>query len=280
MTPPILGLRAQPGATPDLLAALGTVPGLFRLTADRAAPVVWLAGGSTWAAQADAALAAGARLVVLDTSGAVMPDEVARLEGRPVALLGTRTHAPQLRALAGALPGLGAPELVDLLVVDGSDDEPAPAAALWDAVSMLTAAGLDIDAVPAVTRGARATTADATAGTARVHVTCVHRPGTASRAAMKVFTSRGSVAATMGDPRVAAPGAVLVVTAEGTSVADGAYETPRRVALREAHAAVTGSGPLPSTALLDAHAHAARLLGKIAWEHRAAGSSPQPEGTR
>ncbi|QAY70753.1 hypothetical protein [Xylanimonas protaetiae] len=279
-TPP-LGLRALPAATPDLRAALGTVPGLFRLTDDPAAAVTWLTTGDEgWAPRADAALAAGARLVVLDTDQPVTPDDVARLGGRPVVLLGAWTHAPQLRALAQALPGLGAADLVDLLVVDGSDDAPAPEAALWGATSMLAAVGLGLDSVPRVTSADHVVTADATARTARVHVTCVHRPGAAARASLKVFTPEGSVEATLGDPGVAAPGRVLVVTADSGSLTGTAYETPRRVALHDAHAALARPGSSPPPGLLDTHAHTARLLSEVSWAPGTAVTSHPLEGTR
>ncbi|ACZ30403.1 hypothetical protein Xcel_1372 [Xylanimonas cellulosilytica DSM 15894] len=275
-----LRLRALPAAAPDLRAALGTVPGLFRLSDDPAAAVTWLAGGPGWAAQADAALTAGARLVVLDTDVPVTPDDVARFSGRPVVLHGPRTHAPQLRRLAQLLPGLGAAELVDLLVVDGSDEKRAPDVALWDAVSMLTAVGLDLDVVPRVTGGDQVVMADAIAGTARVHLTCVHRPGATTRTSMKIFTPHGSVEAAMGDPTVALPGQVLVVTADGGSLVGTAYETSRRVALRDAHAALTGDGAPPPPGLIDIHSRAARLFSQVSWVPGTAQSSPQPEGAR
>jgi len=273
-----LRLLPIPGPTPALEAAVGSLPADFRLTGNPAHPhVAWVTGGPGWADDAAAALDAGALAVVLDSAGPITPAEIARFADQPVLLVGTRTHAPQLRGLSTALSGLGEPALVDVLVVDGGPVAPEPAAALWDAVAMLTAAGLELSSVPQVGLGEGVLLAEAWIGGARLHLTCVHRPGAAPRAVVKVLASDGSYHATMGDPLVALPGEVLVVQQDGARLAATHYLTPRRAALGELHDAMTGHGrPLAGLAL---HARVGHLLSQVTWpdpEHQA---STQLEGT-
>ena len=274
-----LGLRAIPGPSAELEAAVGTMPSVFRLTTDSDEPhVAWVGGGPDWPAAVADALDRGALAVVLETVGPVAAADLARFAGRPVVLVGTRTHAPQLRELAARLPGLGEPALVEVLVVDGHHAPLEPAAAVWDALAMLTSAGLVIDTVPVVTPGCRAVSVTTTVGDARVQLSHVRRPGAAARASVKVFSSRGSIEASMGDPVVALPGTVLAVGAEDASLAGTTYVTPRRVALGEVRAMAAGHLPTPP-GLLELHTHVADLLGQASWA-RAEQATPTPwEGT-
>lgn len=273
-----LGLRPVPAATPALEAAVGSLPACFRLTAATTQPhAAWVVGGPGWAEDVEAALAAGALAVAVDTVGPLTPAEFGRFPGDRVLLVGTRTHAPQLRGLAAALPGIGEPELVDVLVVDGGPVAQEPDAVLWDGFAMLTAAGLGVTSVPRVSLGRRAVLAEAWIGHARAHLTCLHQPGAADRAVIKVFAAGGSVTASMGDPLVAAPGEVLTVTERDARLAATDYLTPRRVALAELHAAATGAAQLPGP--LAGHARAADLISRVAWPARAK-TTPTPIGRK
>lgn len=275
----VLGLRAVPHPTAELETAVGTMPTAFRLTTSADDPqIVWVTGAGDWPGAVAAALDAGALAVVLESAGPLDRADLARFADRPVVLVGTRTHAPQLRELAARLPALGELDLVEVLVVDGSAAPLDPAAALWDAVTMLTSAGLVIDTVPVVTLGRQTMTAEAMAGGARVHVGHVRRPGAAPRASVKVFSPQGSVEASMGDPVVALPGTVLAVGATDASLASTAYVTPRRVALGEVRAMVAGNLATPQ-GLLDLHAHTADLLSQVSWAGAGQATPTQLEGT-
>lgn len=270
-----LGLRVDGEVTAPLAAAIGTVPALYSGPTDGAPEVAWIVADRGWADRAEAALRQGAAAVVVDTPPGVTPDEIDRLAGRPVVLAATRTQAPQVGTLARLIAAQAdPPDWVDVLVVDGSPTRGEPSAALWDAAAMLTAAGIGIDTVPRVSVGPAVVLADTTAGPARVHLSCVHQPGAAPAATIRVFAAGGSVAATMGDPAVAVPGEVVAVGAQGATVATTDYQTPRRVALTGVHAALTtGVDPLPGR--LDDYAGLSRLLGQVMWPPVLPESQPQ-----
>lgn len=274
-----LGLRVIPGGTAAIEAAVGTVPTAFQLVDTAAAPhVAWVLGGQGWADDVDAALSSGALAVVLDSLGPLTPSEIARFAGRPVVLVGTRTHAPQVFALRDKLASLGELAFVEVLVVDGS---PAPLdapAALWDTIAMLTTAGLGITAVPRVGLGDQSVMAETAIGSATAHLSYVRRPGVPARASIKVFSSLGSVEAAMGDPTVALPGKVLAVGATDASLVGTSYVTPRRVALEEVRAMVARHLVSPP-GLLDLHAPAADLLTQVAWAGGEQTTPTQLEGT-
>lgn len=269
--------RADAAQQAALEAAAGTVPASFHLTESADDPhIAWVFGGQGWEQRVEAALQAGALAVVLDAAGPFGPADVEAFRGSPVVLAGTRTHAPQLRDLASRLPALGDLAFIEVLVVDDAS-QAQPAAALWDIVAMLTAAGLHIDSVPLVTVGEQAVMAETFVGTARAHLSYVCREGAVPRASIKVFSAQGSVEATMGDPTVALPGRVLAVGAKDASLSSTAYVTPRRVALEEVHATVARG--LTPPGLLELHAHAASLLSQVLWAGGEQTTPTQLEGT-
>lgn len=274
MTGP-LRLRVIGQRTAPVTAAIGTLPALFVTSGQPGdAEVAWVVAGAGWADQAAAALRQGAAAVIVDTPGVVTPAEVERFAGRPVVIAATRSHAPQVRALAGLVASReDSVDWIDVLVVDGSATGGDPPAALWDAGAMLVAAGIGIDSVPQVSVGPGVVVADATAGRARVHLTCVHRAGAAPAATIRVFLADGSVAATMGDPAVALPGEVLTVGPRDAVLAATDYQTPRRVALTEVHAALAAGLPLPGR--LDDYDRLSHLLSQVAWPPRHQRYQPQ-----
>lgn len=262
-----VGLRVVGAVPPAVSATLGSMPAWFRLSQDTTVPhVAWVNGTSSWADDVRTALADGALVVLVDRPGKVSGSDLDGFANQPVVLVGSRTHAPQVRALASILAPLATSVgWVEVLVVDGSLGAFEPAAALWDATAMLTALGLGIDSVPKVATGAGVVTADATVGSTRVHLSCVHRPGMAPRATIKAFGGDWSAEASMGDPAVGFPGEVLAVGTRSASQSSTTYETPRRVALDEVHSGLTGDLEiLPG--LTKVHAHATHLLNQVVWD--------------
>lgn len=262
-----VGLRVFGAVPPVVSAVLGSVPSWFRLSGDTTVPhVAWVDGADSWADDVRTALADGALAVLVDRPGIVTGVELDGFADLPVVLIGSRTHAPQVRALATILaPLVTSVGWVEVLVVDGSLGEYEPEAALWDATAMLTAVGLGIDSVPKVSTGPGVVTADATVGATRVHLSCVHRPGMARRATIKAFGGDWSAEASMGDPAVAFPGEVLAVGTQGASQPSTTYETPRRVALGEVHSGLTGDLER-LRGLTNVHAHATHLLNQVVWD--------------
>ena len=260
-----IGLRVIGPVAVEMAAAVGSVPTLFRLVTATSAPhAAYLQATAGWVEVARAAVAEGALAVLAAGPARPSDAELDALALLPVVLLGTRLHAPQLRALAGEL--VEDPDWIEVLVVDGSATEFDPRAALWDAVAMLTAAGLAIDSVPRVVLAPGVVLADTTCGSARVHLSCVHRRGAVARATIKIFGASGSVEAAMGDPAVASPGEVLAVSGKDAVLSGTSYQTPLRVALTELHAALS-SDPVSLPGRSHTHAHATRLLNQVAWDN-------------
>lgn len=275
----VLAVRAVPAPTPSLVAAVGALPGRFRLDPATHGPhVAWITDAPGWPEVATAALDAGAVAVVLGSTAALGADDLAPFAGRRVVLAGRRTHAPQVLEFASRLPDLGPLDFVEVLVVDGSTDPFVPADALFDTVAMLTRAGLPLDTVPSIGVGGGSLVVDAVLAGARAHLSVVHRPGAASRAAIKAFSARGSLEATMGDPAIAAPGSVLAVTASGARQFPTRYVTPLGVVLDEVGAALAQR--LDPPGLLELHAPAAGLLGQVEWVGVEQTTPTKLEGTK
>lgn len=260
----VLAGEGRPGARAAVVAAVGSAPGWFRVADEPAGPhVAWVLAGDDWPSTVAAALDAGAAAVVVDEPRTVTGDDLARLAGapRPVIVATARSHAPQLRALAGRVaPVRDEVTWVEALVVDGAAGPLDPQAALFDGLATLAAAGLPVDALDAVVVRERALMADGRSGGARVHLTSVRSRGAAPRARVAAFGPFGSLVATAGDPLVAAPGEVVQVGADGALVLPTDYETPRRLALREARAAVARG--LDPTSPLSAYTREAALVGQ------------------
>ncbi|MDR1825750.1 MAG: hypothetical protein LBR27_10580 [Bifidobacteriaceae bacterium] len=249
---------------PAVRAAIGTLPQLYREVAAPPAGgghVAWvMAGGDTWPDAVAAALQAGPAAVVVDQPTWATPDAIGQVERAagtvPVILAGSRTHAPQVRDLAALVePVKDQIEWVDALLVGGE-------ASLFDALATLQAAGLAVVTPPRLTASPHGFVVEATAGGAAragVHLTVLQGAGYTPQAVIKAFGSFGSLAATAGDPLVAYPGEVIRIDQSGYRAEPTDYQTPRRVALREVHAAVAGS--LVSPHRLNSYVPVAALAG-------------------
>jgi hypothetical protein len=247
----VLAGTGDPGAREAVAAAVGSAPEWFRLADEPSGPhAVWvLADDDTWPDEVVAAAAGGAGAVVVDSPRLVTPDQLARLAaaGRTVIVATQRSHAPQLAALAGLVgPVRDEVTWVEALVVENGEGPLDAAAALWDALATLAAAGLPVDSVERLVATERALLVDARSAQARVHATCVRSLGATPRVRVAAFGSFGSLAATAGDPLVAAPGEVVQVGPDGARAVPTDYQTPRRLALREAHA-VVAAGLVPAS---------------------------------
>ncbi len=256
--------RSAGGAA--VAAAAGSVPEWFRLSDEPSgAHVAWvLAADEGWPAAVTAALADGADAVVVDGPRVVTPEDVESLASaaRPVVLATRRSHAPQVLALAGLVaPVRDQVAWVECLVVDGGDGPLDGEAALWDALATLAAAGLEVDSVLDLVVRPAALMADALAGSARVHVTCVRSLAATPRLRIAAFGPFGSLVATAEDPLVAFPGTVVRVDADGAHALPTDHRTPRRVALSEVHAAL-GAGLDPHS-LLSAYSPTATLVSQV-----------------
>ena len=269
-------------------AAVASVPGWFREVAAPPEPagtpgsgphVAWvLADDDAWPQVAAAAIERGAAAVVIDTPRLITPADLATLSepagptgGRcPVIVATRRSHAPQVRAFARLLrPLRDQVEWAELLVVEDGVGPVDGAPGLWDALTTLAAAGLDVEAIESIAVGQRtllvdARSVDAHNAGARVHVTTVGSRGAAPRMKLAAFGAFGSLTAQAGSPLVASAGDVVRVSPDGACSVPTEYLTPRRLALREVYAfVVDGVSVAPP---LSAYEREVALVGQsIAW---------------
>ena len=216
--------------------------------------VVWV-DSAAWAGDCAHALADGARIVIADRPE-VTPAEVEALAGKPVVLCDEYTHTPAVREFGRlAAEVKDGVEWVELLLRCGDDARDD----LWRALVTLTACGLPIDTVPLVTPS-HCLIADCCSGRARVHITAVREssPAGCRAATIKAFGPFGSLELRLGDPDVANPGEVIRTDDDRACLAKPEFQTSRRAALKEAHAALADG--LAITSRLDDYALASRLL--------------------
>jgi hypothetical protein len=249
------------GQRQQLLAAVGTLPELYRLTPQaNGRHLAWvMAASPDWPTAVADALSNDPLAVVVDEPMDPTVADIERLADTDIPLLlnTPQLNAPAVSQFAAAVAPLQL-DWVEALLVDAADN--SAQTSLFNALALLQAAGIPAHTLASVTIGASAVLADACLETAPAHLSCVS--GRYPRkATIKAFGPFGSLEALVGDPRAAFPGEVVKVEATGVSGGPNSYQTPRRLALLEAHATVAESrNPLHS---LSAYARPAALSAAI-----------------
>jgi hypothetical protein len=205
-------------------------------------------------------------VVVLDSPEAITVEDIRAFSDAPapIILAGPRSHAPQFTAFAQAVSASRASLEWAELLVTATDSAPSSAKLvtdLWDAITLLRVSGLPVTRLARTTFGAFGVVADGVCGATAIHISCVRTPLSKTEAHLKAFGPDGSIRAFAADPRTAAPGAVVSVSAESAITLPTHYQTPRRLALREVHDVVTQG--LVSPHALPAFAPDAALLDQV-----------------
>ncbi|MDR1431426.1 MAG: hypothetical protein LBI99_04825 [Propionibacteriaceae bacterium] len=252
----VISGTGYPGQRRQLVSAVGTLPRYYQVVPRADHHLAWvLAACPDWPDLVAEALGANPLAVVVDEPMDPSPAAIDRLAdaGIPLILNTPQLFSPALAQFAAAVGPLTL-DWVEVLALTAGDM--SPQTALFNALAMLQAAGMPVKTLDSVVVGAQAVLADARLDTAHAHLSCVRGPHR-QKATIKAFGPFGSLETLVGDPRAAFPGEVVKVDATGATVWPHSYQTPRRLALLEAHATMAESrNPLHS---LSAYARPAAL---------------------
>ena len=213
--------------------------------ADGPGDLVAVAGGPGWPQEAEEALGAGARgIMVIDPVAADVAAlrERARAQGAPVGVDATWTYTPAVRAGADAFARLDGPDSLVEARVDvpvGSDLERVLLAQL----ALVRAAVGPVADLAFARRDAHGydALADLASG-ARGSLTAVLSGALPSAATVRVVRPRSAAALRVPAPLAATPGAVVVSGEEGATLLPTQWETAHRAAWRRLHHLVETGG--------------------------------------
>ncbi|MDR1393668.1 MAG: hypothetical protein LBJ62_06855 [Bifidobacteriaceae bacterium] len=236
----LIGATSTSQTQPVYDAAASAIPYIKPVAQGLGGHIAWvMANRPDWASLVSAARSDNPAVVVIDQPTTPTPADLADLGDGivPLWLVTPHNWAPAVATMKQAAAGL---EFDWLEAATFSPGEADPWTCLFDALVLLRSAGLGDAAIDNLTFGPHCVVAEARAGQTAVHLTCL-RGSYPLKATVKAFGSFGSLELALGDPRAAFPGEVVRVGPDGSTLYPTTYQTPRRMALLEAHALVAGS---------------------------------------